>query len=120
MVPLDVTHKAAVNDKVLEAIEKRCMPDSKFAKMVVDLLLFFKHTYETVYHLYNGPPLHDPCAVAILVAPEIFTIRHLRVDVVTDNGLALGQTVSACPRIVTTHGKSENRLTSLIMLCLYP
>lgn len=93
MVPLDVTHKAAVTDKVLEAIEKRCMPNSKFAKLVVDLLLFFKHTYEREFHLYNGPPLHDPCAVAILVAPEIFIIRHLRVDVVTDNGLALGQTI---------------------------
>lgn len=107
MVPLDVTHKAAVSDKVLEAIEKRCMRNSKFAKMVVDLLLFFKHTYENVFHLYNGPPLHDPCAVAILVAPEIFTIRHLRVDVVTDNGLALGQTVSARRIVSYTRQKVE-------------
>jgi inosine-uridine nucleoside N-ribohydrolase len=95
MVPLDVTHKAAVTPLVLDAIEKRCIPGSKFAKLVMELLLFFSHTYEHVYHLHQGPPLHDPCAVAILVAPEIFTIRHLRVDVVTDNGLALGQTVRA-------------------------
>jgi inosine-uridine nucleoside N-ribohydrolase len=94
MVPLDVTHKAAVTDHVLETIEKRCIPGSNFAKLIIDLLVFFKHTYENVYHLYQGPPLHDPCAVAILIAPEVFTIRHLRVDVVTDNGLALGQTVS--------------------------
>ncbi|CAM0137877.1 hypothetical protein VKS41_001096 [Umbelopsis sp. WA50703] len=93
MAPLDVTHKAAVTPQVLEAIQTRCMPGSKFAQMVIDLLLFFKHTYENVFHLYQGPPLHDPCALAILVAPEIFTIRHLRVDVVTDNGLALGQTI---------------------------
>jgi purine nucleosidase len=96
MAPLDVTHKAAVTPQVLEAIQTRCMPGSKFAQMVIDLRLFFKHTYENVFHLYQGPPLHDPCALAILVAPEIFTIRHLRVDVVTDNGLALGQTVSIC------------------------
>jgi purine nucleosidase len=94
MVPLDVTHKAAVSNQVLEAIEQRCLPGSKFAQLVVDLMSFFKNTYERVYHLYRGPPLHDPCAVAILVAPEIFTIRHLRVEVVTDNGPALGQTVS--------------------------
>ncbi|CAO3670107.1 unnamed protein product [Umbelopsis vinacea] len=93
MVPLDVTHKAAVTDQVLERIEKRCIPGSNFAKLIIDLLVFFKHTYENVYHLYQGPPLHDPCAVAILIAPEAFTIRHLRVDVVTDNGLALGQTI---------------------------
>ena len=31
------------------------------------MLLFFAHTYRDVFGLLDGPPLHDPIAVAVLV-----------------------------------------------------
>ena len=36
-------------------------------QMFHDLLLFFAHTYSEVYGLTEGPPLHDPIAVAVLL-----------------------------------------------------
>ena len=38
--------------------------------------------------------MHDPCAVAFVIDPSIFTdVRHVRVDVETASPLSLGQTV---------------------------
>ena len=36
-------------------------------QMFHDLLVFFAHTYSEVYGLTEGPPLHDPIAVAVLL-----------------------------------------------------
>lgn len=35
--------------------------------MFYELLIFFAHTYATVFGLTAGPPLHDPLAVAIIL-----------------------------------------------------
>ena len=61
-------------------------------QMFHDLLLFFAHTYSEVYGLTEGPPLHDPIAVAVLL--EDVTDSNMRfadgggerwhVEVVTD------------------------------------
>lgn len=41
----------------------------------------------------NDPPLHDPCAVAFVIDPEMFEYRLMRVDVETASTLSYGQTV---------------------------
>ena len=33
---------------------------------MVDLLTFFKDTYETVFNFKTGPPVHDACAIAFV------------------------------------------------------
>ena len=38
-------------------------------------------------------PLHDPCAVAWLVAPQIFSSKKCRVDVECSGALTTGSTV---------------------------
>ena len=35
--------------------------------MLHDLLMFFAHTYASVFGITTGPPLHDPIAVAVLL-----------------------------------------------------
>ena len=81
---------------------------SKFAELVVGLLTFFAATYKTVFdfdapvryscvYFRNGllrarQPLHDPCAVAFVIAPELFTTRLMRVDIETSSPLSAGQT----------------------------
>lgn len=41
----------------------------------------------------DDPPLHDPCAVAWVIAPELFEIKLMRVDVECGSSLSRGQTV---------------------------
>jgi uridine nucleosidase len=36
--------------------------------MLFDLLVFFASTYESVFGLTSGPPLHDPLAVAVVLS----------------------------------------------------
>lgn len=93
MVPLEVTHQAIVTDKVIQELETR-LKKSAFCTLVVELMLFFKKTYQEVFDFNDGPPLHDPCAVAVLCAPELFTSKNMGVHVVTADGPCLGQTVS--------------------------
>ncbi|KAI8093074.1 N-D-ribosylpurine ribohydrolase [Halteromyces radiatus] len=92
MVPLEVTHKALLTDQIIGELCDR-LHRSKFCQLVLELLLFFKQTYEKVFAFHDGPPLHDPCAVAILIDPSLFTIKSMGVKVITDDGPCLGQTV---------------------------
>ncbi|WP_048861413.1 nucleoside hydrolase, partial [Acidisphaera rubrifaciens] len=45
----------------------------------------------------EGEPLHDPCAVAWLIAPHLFTARTRPVTVVLEAGPARGRTVFGPP-----------------------
>lgn len=40
--------------------------------MFHELLIFFAQTYREQFGMIEGPPLHDPIAVAAALAPEIF------------------------------------------------
>ncbi len=89
MVPLEVTHTALVTEQILEAINSL---SSSFSQIMTELLLFFRSTYQTVFRMAE-PPLHDPCAVAFVIRPELFEFRLMRVDVETASPLSYGQTV---------------------------
>jgi purine nucleosidase len=41
----------------------------------------------------DGPPLHDPCVIAYLLWPELFTARFVNVEVETASPLTIGMTV---------------------------
>lgn len=90
MVPLEVTHTAIATPEILNRILKIGTP---FARMVVQLLTFFQETYKTVFNFTRGPPVHDPCAVAYVIAPELFDAPKMRVDVVCGDHICAGQTV---------------------------
>ena len=91
MVPLDVTHTAIATEKVIQEIRKRVK--GAFGSAIEDLLGFFAKTYKDVFGFVEGPPVHDPTAVAYVIAPEIFETKHVRVDVERHSELCLGQTV---------------------------
>lgn len=63
-----------------------------FRRAVVQLLLFFADTYRQVFGFLH-PPLHDPCAVAYVIAPELFRVEQMRVDIEICSSLSAGQTV---------------------------
>eukprot|EP00873_Tetraselmis_striata_P000181 jgi/Tetstr1/420445/TSEL_011558.t1 len=89
MVPIEVTHTALVTPDVLRRIQQR---DTPFCSIICRLLLFFRETYKEVFQ-FEDPPLHDPCAVAYCLHPEIFTVKRMRVDIETKSDLSAGQTV---------------------------
>jgi pyrimidine-specific ribonucleoside hydrolase len=56
----------------------------------------------------EGLHMHDPCAVAYLIDPSLFTMLPMRVDVVTNDGLTLGMTV------VDWNGKSAREKNATV------
>ena len=42
----------------------------------------------------EGAPLHDPCVTAYLIRPEIFSGRHINVEIETTSELTMGMTVA--------------------------
>lgn len=91
MVPLEVTHTALCDSQVIERI-RSIDPSSKLIQTTIELLTFFADRYQQVFQ-FEHPPLHDPCAVAYVLAPEAFNVRRLRVDVELVNEVSAGQTI---------------------------
>lgn len=71
LIPLDVTHQAYVvkdvRDMLLYGKQKNGHQPTRLRRMYNELLMFFAHTYSKVFGLNEGPPLHDPLAVAVLL-----------------------------------------------------
>jgi len=40
-----------------------------------------------------GAPLHDPCVIAYLIEPDLFSGKHVHVAIEIDSELTVGQTV---------------------------
>ena len=89
MAGLDVTHKALIHDYEIEEIRAI---DSPVAVMVAELLDFFY-----LFHKeqgFAGSPVHDPCAIAYLTHPDIFTTKDYFIDIETDGEYTTGSTVT--------------------------
>ncbi|KAJ9468723.1 Inosine-uridine-preferring nucleoside hydrolase-like protein [Diplonema papillatum] len=110
MVPLEVTHTALVTEGVLSRISAE-LEGSALSVVVTELMTFFKKTYLQEFN-FTAPPLHDPCAVAYCIAPEIFKAKRMRVDVVHGEHLVAGQTV--CD-IWDSMGRPKNAVVALAM-----
>ncbi|KAK4176322.1 putative uridine nucleosidase [Triangularia setosa] len=78
LIPLDVTHlcltTAQVQDLILygpEGLRPGMTPGkgkTELRQMLVELLFFFAKTYADVFGITEGPPLHDPLAVAAVLS----------------------------------------------------
>jgi purine nucleosidase len=86
MVGLDLTHQAPVTPPVMERIAAVGTP---LAATVVELLRFYGRRYVPP----EGPPLHDPCAVARVADPALVGCREAFVAVETRGRWTRGMTV---------------------------
>ena len=84
-----------------------------------EILTFFAKTYADVFALVEGPPLHDPLAVAACFVPDVFDDvggERFAVTVVTDGEHGTDEIVrnySQCGRTVVTqlaHGEAGVRI----------
>ncbi len=89
MMPLDVTHKALTTRKRVEAIRALTSP---VGTATAELLDFFERFDEEKYGT-DGGPLHDPCVIAYILDPDLFSGRACHVGVETMSELTLGMTV---------------------------
>ncbi len=89
MSGLDVTHKAYVTREENEVLRQNGNRCSVLAAELIDY--FSRYHYEV--EKLPGCTLHDPCAVAYLLAPEIFSGKPCHVEIDVDGTYTLGKTV---------------------------
>lgn len=130
LIPLDLTHQVLGNEMVMHALRhgytsvnsKDPPASSKVRQLFLEILTFFASTYATAFAMNNGPPLHDPIAVAAIFSPELFDDNQgerYEVYVVRDGDDSLldhtrragqvGQCGRTCVRLVEK-GKSGIRI----------
>lgn len=103
LIPLDVTHQAYATPKVQSMLLNGSHGPTRLRTMFNELLMFFAHKYAEVFGLTEGPPLHDPLAVAVVLSnhpdPEVRIAfqdnggERWDVDVVLE-GEQIGRTVA--------------------------
>ncbi|MCE7041518.1 pyrimidine-specific ribonucleoside hydrolase RihA [Dyadobacter sp. CY312] len=91
MCGLDVTHKALVFQKDIDLLRSIGNNTGKAAADLMDFFSIFYRTNRT--ELDGGAALHDPCAIAWLIEPEMFTSKPCFVDVEINGTLTTGTTV---------------------------
>lgn len=90
MMPLDVTHKALTTRARVDAIRALGEP---VGETVANITSFFER-YDKEKYGSEGAPLHDPCVIAWLLRPELFSGRLVNVEVELASPLTRGATVA--------------------------
>ncbi len=107
MVGLDVTHQALATPDVVAAI---AAVGTKPAQFVLELMDFFTESYREAQG-FDYPPVHDPCAVALVIDPTVMSVIRVPIDVELTGTLTLGMTVadfrSAAPEDCTTYAATD-------------
>lgn len=97
MAGLNVTHQAQILPTEISALRQLANPVAHVAAALLD--------FYAVYYLrpgtpFKGLPMHDPCTIAWLLQPTLFTAVPCQIDVETQGRLTRGETV------ITTDGIS--------------
>jgi purine nucleosidase/pyrimidine-specific ribonucleoside hydrolase len=95
MVGLNLTHQAQATPEVVERLRAVGNPAATAA---IGWLTFFADTYRRVYGM-AGPPVHDACAVALMIDPAVLRSVETFVAIETDGRWTRGATV------VDLHGR---------------
>jgi purine nucleosidase len=103
VVPLDVTHKALTTRARVEAF--RAMGTAA-GRAVAGWLDFFER-FDMAKYGSEGAPLHDACVIAYLLAPGLFTGRHINVEIETAGEFTTGMTVADWWRV---SGRAPNAM----------
>jgi purine nucleosidase len=90
VMPLDVTHQALTTKPRIDAFRAL---GTEPARMVAEWTDFFER-FDIAKYGSQGAPLHDPCVIAYLIRPDLFSGRHINVEIETQSELTLGMTVA--------------------------
>jgi len=89
VMPLDVTHKARTSPARIAAFRDQATEATTSAAG----MLSFAERFDIERYGMEGGPLHDPCVIAYLLEPDIFTGRRCNVEIETESELTMGTTV---------------------------
>ncbi len=89
LIPLDCTHQAlTTKGRVAKFREMK----NKTGPAVAELLEFFER-FDIEKYGSDGGPLHDPCVVAWLLKPDLFSGKEVNVAIECESELTMGMTV---------------------------
>jgi purine nucleosidase len=103
VMPLDVTHKALTTRARVEAFRAL---GTRVGHAVASWTDFFER-FDMAKYGSEGAPLHDPCVIAYLLQPDLFTGRHVNVEIETKGDFTLGMTVADWWRVT---GRAANAM----------
>jgi purine nucleosidase len=107
MVGLDLTHQALATPAVLERIAALGTP---VARIAVELMEFFRESYRRNAG-FDSPPVHDPCAVARVIDPQVMQSVDAFIAIETHGEFTSGMTVTDFSgRLGRTSGQVATRL----------
>lgn len=89
MIGLNLTHQALATDAVIARMLALGTP---LAETVAGWLTFFGGTYRTLFG-FPAPPVHDPCAVALVADPATVRTAEAFVAIETEGAWTRGATV---------------------------
>ena len=82
-------YKRKLNSKIIKSMNENKNKSSKFFGELMEFYtIFHKELYET-----EETPLHDPCVIAYLLDPSIFSGKEVNVTVEENSELTRGETV---------------------------
>jgi purine nucleosidase len=90
VMPLDVTHRALTSAAWLDALRGL---GTRVGAAVASWCDFFER-FDKAKYGGEGAPLHDPCTVAYLLRPQLFSGRHVNVVIETQGAFTTGMTVA--------------------------
>ncbi len=90
VMPLDVTHKVLTSPARNQAFRDLGTP----AGEAVAAWTGFFERWDMAKYGSEGAPLHDPCVIAYLIRPGLFSGRHINVEIETASPLTMGMTVA--------------------------
>ncbi|MEL6586462.1 MAG: nucleoside hydrolase [Pseudomonadota bacterium] len=89
VLPLDVTHKALTTRARNDAFRAA----GPIGEVVAGWTGFFER-FDMEKYGSEGAPLHDPCVIAWLLRPDLFSGRQINVEIEVDSPLTRGMTVA--------------------------
>jgi purine nucleosidase len=89
MVGLNLTHQALATPSARARLRAT---GTETGRVAAEWLDFFAGTYDRVHHLPD-PPVHDPCAVALLIEPDVVRTVEAFVGIETEGRYTRGATV---------------------------
>ena len=87
--PLDVTHKALMFPRHVDALVEH---DSPVARAAAGMIRYYERHDIDKYHI-DGAPMHDPCVIAYCIDPTMFSGEAHHVVVDTTHEETIGNTL---------------------------
>ncbi len=88
VMSLDVTHQVLATAERRDRIRAI---DNRAGQATAGMLDFFNR-HDTLKYSSLGAPLHDPCTIAYLLAPQLFEGKQCNLTVETESELTMGHT----------------------------